>query len=418
MKENLDELLTHALTPTDTPSSVLNQNILNQVKENKIMEKKRFPAIALIAVAILCLSSVTAYAFSKYLSPDQVAEKMQDRKLADYFADGQGLQIGETQSYGGYNITLLGIISGKQLSDYQRNSNGQVLADRTFAVTAIENADGTPMPDTSEDAYGELNFFVSPLIGGYNPAFYNAASMHGNYTEFNEDGILYRLVECDNVEIFADHPLYLCVSDTMFYNAQLYQYDENTGTIARSEDYEGLNALFDLPLDTSKADPEKAAEYIESLDVEPPKEVNHVVKTDHEEGSMLIASESLLLQISGSNEKGMEVVEYALQYLDTPYAFGKSNLTDGTDSSGFVMSVYEHFDISLPHSAAQCKMQGTSVESLEDAEPGDLICFDDPSHVAIYMGDGKIVHATPEDGVCVSEIEYEISDIRKVINVD
>ena len=132
-------------------------------------------------------------------------------------------------------------------------------------MTAIEYADGTPMPDTSEDAYADLSFFVSPLIKGYDPDWYNMASMNGAYTEFTENGVLYRLTECDNVEIFADHEIYLCVCDGSFYNRQAYRYDEASGEISRNESYDGLNILFSLPIDPAKADPKAAAAYKSSL---------------------------------------------------------------------------------------------------------------------------------------------------------
>ena len=79
--------------------------------------------------------------------------------------------------------------------------------------------------------------------------------MSGNYTDMTEDGILYRLFECDSIEMFADHDLYLCVSEGMFYNTDAYCYDELTGKIRRNEEYEGLNALFKLPLVISNANP-------------------------------------------------------------------------------------------------------------------------------------------------------------------
>ncbi len=126
----------------------------------------------------------------------------------------------------------------------------------------------TPMPETSEADYGELELFASLIIGGYSPAVYNVAGMSGNYTDMTEEGILYRLLECDNVEIFADHKLYLCVSEGTFYNAEVYYYDELTGQNCRNDMYEGLNVLFDLPVDASKANPEKAAEYIAGLGLE------------------------------------------------------------------------------------------------------------------------------------------------------
>lgn len=121
------------------------------------------------------------------------------------------------------------------------------------------------MPDISEDAYGELEFLVTPFIRGYNPVTYNAFAFGGGYTDTVINGVLYRIMECDNMEKFADRDLYLGVLDSTFYRKDAYYYDEASGEISRSESYEGLNALFQLPLDESKADPEAAKIYMETF---------------------------------------------------------------------------------------------------------------------------------------------------------
>lgn len=136
-------------------------------------------------------------------------------------------------------------------------SGEDIQTDRTYAVVAIQRADGSPV-SAEEDS-----FFVSPLIQGYDPIFYNAATMRGAATRFEEEGVLYWLVSCSNVEYFADHRIYLCVTDTDFYSKRLYTYDETDGSISRRDDYDGLNALFELELDASKADPAAAQALLE-----------------------------------------------------------------------------------------------------------------------------------------------------------
>ena len=414
MENRLDDLLRHALTPEDEPNVWLNQKVINRVKEHRKMvgkSIKRFPAAAVVAVLVLCLSSVTVYAAIKFLSPAEVAEEMQDEKLAEVLLGENTVVINETQNYGDYNATLLSIVSGELLSDYPYyNANGSIVADRTYAVVAIEKVDGTPMPDTSEEAYGELQFFVSPLIGDYNPAFYNIASMSGNYADIVEDGILYRLLECDNIEIFADHTLYLCITEGTFYNTEAYNYDEVTREISRNEEYEGLNGLFVLPIDVSKADSVKAAEYISSLGIE----ANMVEEKVVVEEEIL---ESIIADAKEDCEKGAEVVEYALQYVGSPYAWGSDSLIEGTDSSGFTKSIYEHFGISLEHDSRKQMEAGTEVDSISNAKVGDLVFYDTPAHVAIYIGDGLVVHSMPQEGVCVSEVDFdEVVGIRRVLD--
>lgn len=272
MRNRLDELLTHVLTPREEPGDILNRKILEQVKETEYMRQKKYKraSAAVIAAAVLAASSITVVAAWQYRSASDVAESVGDEKLAGYFAeqasaagtvmDPPGVagqadsagNIGESQSLGGYKVTVLGLVSGEGLSEYQAKSGAQVHSDRTYCVVAIEREDGTAMDAEHGD------FFVSPLIGGLEPWKYNAATLCGNYSQFVEEGILYRLLECDNIECFADHELYLCVTDTSFYDSSLYHYDEADGSISRNTQYTGLNALFDLEMDASLADPVKA----------------------------------------------------------------------------------------------------------------------------------------------------------------
>ena len=413
MGNNLDELLKRALTPVNEPDFWLNQKILNQVKEQRRMtgkSKSSFPAVVAIAVLVICLSSVTVYAALMYLHPAGVAGELKDTKLADVFLSEKATIINETQSYGEYRATFLSTFSGENLSDYPFYDNGVISTDRTYAVVAIEKADGTSMPDTSEESFAELEFFASVLIDGYHPAIYNIASMAGNYADITEDGILYRLLECDNLEIFADHKMYLCVSEGMFYNAEAYLFDETTGRITRNEEYEGLNALFDLPMDVSKADPEKAAEYIADLGME----------SDIVEEKLSVEKESLeaiIMEVAADSEKGAEVAEYALQFVGNPYVWGGDSLTDGADSSGFIKSVFEHFEISLPHDSRKQMEIGTEVDGVDNAKAGDLVFYDTPAHVALYIGDGFVVHAMPQDGIIISDVDFDgVTSIRRIVN--
>ncbi len=412
MDKALDDALRQALTPDEEADFRLNQTILNQVKEQRTMtenKKTKLSAAAAVAALVLCASSLTAYGAWRYLSSSDVAGNVQDFSLAEAFSGDLAHLINETQNCGDYRVTLLSIVSGESLSAYPHEHNDSVSADRTYAVIAIEHRDGTPMPNPSEAAYAKLEFFASPLIGGYNPALYHIASMSGNYTDMTEDGILYRLVECDNVEIFADHDLYLCVSEGTFYDKEAYRYDEVTGKISRNEDYAGLNVLFSLPADASKANPEKAAEYIAALGVAS----DYVTEKLHAE-----LEDTFEVKAGEENPQGAEAAEYALQFIGNPFVWGAESLTEGTDSSGFTKSVYAHFGVSLPHSAAAQRTLGTRVEALENAEPGDLIFYETPSHAAIYLGDGMVVHAMPETGICTSEADFDqIEEIRRILDV-
>ena len=118
--------------------------------------------------------------------------------------------------------------------------------------------------------------------------------------------------------------------------------------------------------------------------------------------------------VSGGSEMGTAVAEYGLQFVGNPYVYGGTSLTNGADCSGFVMSVYANFGVSLPHSSASDRSQGYGVDGLENAQAGDIICYS--GHVGIYIGNGQIVHASNErTGITVSNANYRnILAIRRI----
>lgn len=282
MKDNLEEMLRHALTPSEEPDACLNQYIVNSVRKSQAeasetemevtMRKswvRTVPAVAMAAAIVVLAGSLSTYAAWRYLKPEQAAVELEDDKLADAFRGEDAVSMDESQSYGGYTVTLLGMTSGKNLSKYEMKSNGEFLEDRTYAVVAIEKEDGTKMAksDKMSDLSDEdSEFLVSPLIRGENPNLTNIFKMNGVASSFLEDGILYRVIDCDNLEVFAGRGVYLSVIHSTFFESDAYHFEEESGEITRNKEYHGLNALFQLPFDTSKADEKAADEQLRKWD--------------------------------------------------------------------------------------------------------------------------------------------------------
>jgi cell wall-associated NlpC family hydrolase len=134
--------------------------------------------------------------------------------------------------------------------------------------------------------------------------------------------------------------------------------------------------------------------------------------TSKESGSSNYSSASSFTTATSSI--GSAVAQFALQFVGNPYVYGGTSLTNGADCSGFVMSVYNNFGVSLPHSSGGDRSVGAAVDGLANAQPGDIVCYS--GHVAIYIGNGQIVHAsTAKTGIKVSNAGYRnVLDVRRI----
>lgn len=120
---------------------------------------------------------------------------------------------------------------------------------------------------------------------------------------------------------------------------------------------------------------------------------------------------------------GQDVVDEAKEYLGLPYVWGGTSKEKGVDCSGLVQQVYKSLGYDLPRVSADQARQGTAVASLAQAQPGDLIAWDNSSrnngadHIAIYIGDGKMIEA-PRTGldVRIIDVPSEPDMIRRIID--
>ncbi len=210
---------------------------------------------ALIAAALVVALAVTASAALLFLSPSQVAQEAGNQALAAAFETDAAVNINETQTVGDYQVTLMGLLPGQAL-DQVEDLTGQVERAKTYAVLAYARTDGTPI----EDDVPELT--VSPVVEGYAPWQVNAWTLGGGTHTFAQNGTLYYLFECDSVEPFADHTVYLAVYPGTHIppHAELFSFGAD-GAIAYQSGQDG--ALFTLPLDPAKADPTVVAQLME-----------------------------------------------------------------------------------------------------------------------------------------------------------
>lgn len=123
-------------------------------------------------------------------------------------------------------------------------------------------------------------------------------------------------------------------------------------------------------------------------------------------------------EFNQASKKRQEVILYALQYVGNKYVFGGTSITNGIDCSAFTRYVMNHFGKKLPRNSYSQRSVGKSVDK---PNTGDLICYS--GHVAIYIGDGKIVHASnhhpyPRGGIKVSSsYKYRtVKSIRSLFN--
>ena len=168
-------------------------------------------------------------------------------------------------------------------------------------------------------------------------------------------------------------------------------YDEDGNEVDADEAAENGDTVYDK--EGNEIDPSESTS--DSSDDAEYDEYGNVIDSDN-----TVDPDSVSTSSSSSSGSGSSIVDYATQFVGNPYVWGGTSLTSGADCSGFTQSVYAQFGYSLPRTSYEQQNWGTEV-SYADAQPGDLICYG--GHVAIYMGNGQIVHASnSRDGIKIS----------------
>lgn len=258
MRKNLRELFDNYLDETvnlNTNISISSDRVLeltkNKITEEQIMntstgKTKRKWSVSLVAAAIIAAISLTAFAAYYFLTPKDVATHLERYELAELFSKDDTTFNIPAQTSGDYNIELLGMTSGKNLDKVQ---DADVDKELTYIVGAITKADGSAVTDYS-------NLMITPLVEGYKPWQINIFTIgNGGKHTFIYEGVEYFLIECGSIEIFADKQVYIAVYEGGAPSSDLFNISEN-GAISFNESYKGEKALFEIPLDKSKANPD------------------------------------------------------------------------------------------------------------------------------------------------------------------
>ena len=230
-------------------------DMLREVKEmtegkTKGSWKKRLAGRAAATAGALILCAGTVFAAVKYLSPAEVSARLGNEKLERAFSSADAVVINDTRSFEDYNITLLGTVSGKDISDGKTEEReGEFNPDRTYAALAIERTDGK---GAGEDG----SFAVIPLIKGKSPLEMAALSISGGYSSlYSEDGKTeYIIVDTDNISQLTEESVYLAVQldapSDIYVDAGSdecgFVYDESTGVYRDKEDFDGVCAVFEI----------------------------------------------------------------------------------------------------------------------------------------------------------------------------
>ena len=123
----------------------------------------------------------------------------------------------------------------------------------------------------------------------------------------------------------------------------------------------------------------------------------------------------------GVTDIQMEICEYARQFVGNPYVWGGTSLTKGADCSGFTLSVYKKYGVSLPHSSKAQANCGKRI-SVSEVQPGDLVFYGGKNihHVAMYIGNGQVVHAqSAKTGIRISSMHYNTpTSAVRILEID
>ena len=220
------------------------------------MTIRKTKKIAVLIAACIALLAVSVSAAMLWLSPAQVAEEYDQPLLAEAFKGPGAISINETVESGDFSITLLGLVSGRNLDTL----NQDLEKDHTYSVLALRRLDGTPLENETFD-FG--SYTMTPLVAGCSPVAVNNWTLDAFAQGFAKDGVYYYLLDTASIEMFADRTVYMAFYEGSVPNNTIFTV-AGDGSISFAADFTGVHALFTLPLDPAKADRAAADAFVAS----------------------------------------------------------------------------------------------------------------------------------------------------------
>nr|WP_325185802.1 hypothetical protein [uncultured Oscillibacter sp.] len=224
-------------------------------KENKIVKFSKTKKLAVTIAAAVALLVVSVSAALVWLTPSQVAELHGQDLLAEAFEGPDAIVIDETVETGDFAVTLMGLVSGKDL-DTMNPDPGNA---RTYAVLSVRRLDGKPLDNETFDFF---HYTMTPLAAGCNPNAVNNWTLGAFASGSAENGVYYYLLDTESIEKFADRTVYMAFYEGGAPNNTIFTVNDD-GTIDFCDDFTGVHALFTLPLDSAKADPAAVEAFLE-----------------------------------------------------------------------------------------------------------------------------------------------------------
>jgi len=267
-EEQLDELLAYAPAFSEKSLANIKARSFAQInhKEKHNMKKSKIGRLGTVAAAVFAIMVFTTSVLAAwhFLRPSEVVEHTGDIALSAAFEGESAININQSITSGNHTFTLLAVVSGEDITDHPiYNSTGEILHDRTYAVLAIQNADGSPMPSPQDDEYEP--FMVSPFVRGINPWQANIFTLDGGQHAMVIDGILYIVIDFNDITMFADRGVYLGVNAggfSAFALMDAFIFNEQTGEITANPYSSRISVIFEIPFDETLADPERAEQFL------------------------------------------------------------------------------------------------------------------------------------------------------------